>query len=185
MYTVKDGRDVTPPHCLPGLLLYPPWDAATLDVSFKLYDNLNRDAVKVLRWDETFPVNDLVLGATDKLVVIIHGYTENPDEAWINRMRDAYFRRPEIRSIKWISVDWEKGALGSTLLFPRNYVQASSNARAVGMILGTFLGRLMMAYDIGEESLHILGHSLGAHVMGGAIEVLHRNFNIKAGRATG
>ena len=84
-----------------------------------------------------------------------------------------------------ISVDWEKGALGATWPMSRNFVQAASNARVVGRITGAFLGRLMRAYNIGERSLHILGHSLGAHAMGETIKVLHDEYRIKAGRATG
>ena len=70
-------------------------------------------------------------------------------------------------------VDWKKGAR----FF--DYVQATSDARLIGRIVAGLLETLI-AIGSNPATLHLIGHSLGAHVAGYAA---HRIPNI--GRITG
>ena len=72
-----------------------------------------------------------------------------------------------------IEVNWEKGAK-----FP-NYFQAVANTRVVGAQIATLIKTL--GVDVGR--VHLIGHSLGAHVAGYAGEKFQSNGKI--GRITG
>ena len=70
-------------------------------------------------------------------------------------------------------VDWTQGSKGL------NYLQAAANARVVGAQVATMIRTL--GVDLGR--VHLIGHSLGAHVAGYAGEKFQTNGTI--GRITG
>lgn len=60
-----------------------------------------------------------------------------------------------------IVVDWSK--VGSRNI---NYMTSRNEVVRVGNIVGTFIDDLCRLHGITPSSLHILGHSLGAHIAG-------------------
>lgn len=74
-----------------------------------------------------------------------------------------------------IAVDW------SDYTFP--YVAAANNARPVGHIVGRFISFLMKNGDLNVNDLHIIGHSLGAHVAAFSVETI--TGKVKPARITG
>lgn len=60
-----------------------------------------------------------------------------------------------------IAVDWSGG--GKTI----NYQRAKANTRIVGATIGLLISKLKKLYpNANLTSFHLIGHSLGAHVMG-------------------
>lgn len=73
-------------------------------------------------------------------------------------------------------VDWSKGA--KTVI----YNQAVANTRVVGAALGYFINSLSKFLGTNLKTIHIIGHSLGAHASGYAGEKFQTK---KIGRITG
>ena len=87
---------------------------------------------------------------------------------------------------KVILVEWSEAAYHNRKwYYPNRYFQSTSNALAVGRVVACFIERIISAYDIPETKIHILGHSLGAQVMGRAAAWLSNKFGIRVGSATG
>ena len=65
-----------------------------------------------------------------------------------------------------IVVDWKNGAREV------NYYQAAANIRVVGAQVSQLLEIFKRVYNIDPASVHVIGHSLGAHAAGYAGEYL-------------
>ncbi|KAG8176542.1 hypothetical protein JTE90_014886 [Oedothorax gibbosus] len=138
-----------------------------LDVQFLLKTRANPDHFATLR-----PSNETALALDPKREVkfIVHGYLEHGHQKWIQDMIREMLTKD---AINVISVDWAVGAAPP-------YTQAVANARMVGVVLAHFIEMLRDVYSIPLRSMHLIGHSLGAHVAGYAGERLNR-----LGRITG
>ena len=58
------------------------------------------------------------------------------------------------------AIDWSEGA--SSL----NYFQSAANTRRTGALVANFIQRLQNVTDISPNTVHCIGHSLGAHTCG-------------------
>jgi len=65
------------------------------------------------------------------------------------------------------------------------YFYVAEVVPTVGQIVAFFIERLVNTTDISLQSLHCIGHSLGAHVCGFAGKAIHANKQDKIGRITG
>ncbi|XP_057335592.1 pancreatic lipase-related protein 3-like [Microplitis mediator] len=92
--------------------------------------------------------------------VIIHGFKSAPWKSDFIAMKDRYL---SVGDYNVFFVDWE-------LLADRFYPTAVSNARAVGVFLARFIVLLKLE---GAEDIHLIGHSLGAHVAAVAANYLY------------
>ncbi len=105
-------------------------------------------------WDQT----ELVLDETT--YVVTHGWNSWVDvtdpNAWQFQMGRALRGLSSTANI--LLVDW------SDLSVTPDYAQAASDTLLVGNRLGTFLAQL----GLNADKLHLIGHSLGAHVSGNA-----------------
>lgn len=63
-----------------------------------------------------------------------------------------------------IIVDWHKGGV------EMNYLQAAANTRVVGNMIAHFIKQLHDTSGVTTDSFHLIGHSLGAHIVGAAGE---------------
>ena len=61
-----------------------------------------------------------------------------------------------------VLVDWEKGSEGI------NYFGATRNAELAGRQLGNLI-KAMMELGVNQDQIHMIGHSLGAHIMNFAV----------------
>uniref|UniRef100_A0A8C9FUB2 Triacylglycerol lipase n=1 Tax=Pavo cristatus TaxID=9049 RepID=A0A8C9FUB2_PAVCR len=66
-----------------------------------------------------------------------------------------------VEDVNCIAVSWKKGARCQ-------YTQASNNVRVVGAEIAYFVNVLADQYSYSPANVHIIGHSLGAHVAGEA-----------------
>lgn len=86
----------------------------------------------------------------------------------------AYLRHSELNIV---GVDWSR-------LCSRDYVSAVKGARSAAERLGALLSWLE-GHGVCLEGVHLIGHSLGAHVAGLAAETLSGRARSRIGRITG
>ncbi|KAE8589465.1 hypothetical protein XENTR_v10017572, partial [Xenopus tropicalis] len=89
---------------------------------------------------------------------IIHGFVNTAERGWQMEMCQVML---EVEDVNCFCIDWRGGSF--TL-----YTQAANNIRVVGAELASFIGYLSKNYDYSPSMIHIIGHSLGAHVAGEA-----------------
>lgn len=99
----------------------------------------------------SYNVNDM-LNTNYSYKFIIHGWTHNGTEKWIQEMAAAFH---EIGDFNVIAVDWGKIA-------SKNYISAAVSTRSIGNFVGDFI--LSLNTDL--ENVHVIGHSLGAQLSG-------------------
>lgn len=104
---------------------------------------------------------------------LIHGWTDTMAKPLWTNLRNALVDRIEPRNV--ICVDWSTGA--SSMWYPNS----RDNTRVVGKIIGKMIEQLVNNTGARLEDMHIIGHSLGAHIAGYAGEALKG----KVGRVTG
>jgi len=97
--------------------------------------------------------------------------------AWKEFYDDDYF--------DFLLVDWNPLATG-TWEWPlsHKYDQAAKNAVDVGRYVGLCLGQLANE-GLLDNRIHLVGHSLGAHLMGKAGRVFHGQYGLPIDRITG
>nr|AFI64314.1 neutral lipase [Helicoverpa armigera] len=91
-------------------------------------------------------------------VVIVHGWLSNQETNINPTIRDAYLNKGEANVIV---LDWRRLAIS-------NYVTAVRGVPAVGRGLGQFLAFLNSVTGAPFNSMHLVGFSLGAHLVGNA-----------------
>lgn len=110
------------------------------------------------------------------LIFITHGYMETADLDWMVEMKEALLEvSPDIGVV---TVDWSLAA------YPP-YAQAVANIRLAGAATGYLLHMLAEYYEVPLSSIHLVGHSLGAHLMGYAGDFVKKRRIQKVGRITG
>ncbi|EDV23023.1 uncharacterized protein TRIADDRAFT_57866 [Trichoplax adhaerens] len=88
--------------------------------------------------------------------IIVHGYLDDSSTYWMNDMKDKLL---QLDDFNVILVDWS----GSQLLLAgsrADYLLSVANTR----IVGAQIGELIKALPVSRERIHIIGHSLGAHI---------------------
>ncbi|KAK4875939.1 hypothetical protein RN001_012361 [Aquatica leii] len=88
-----------------------------------------------------------------KIVLLIHDFTSNGLTGWIKHVAALYLIKEQVTVV---SVDWQAGA-------EPPFEQAISNARVVALEIIAFLKDVKKK---GIESVHIVGHGVGAHIAG-------------------
>ncbi|KAH9523417.1 Pancreatic lipase- protein 2 [Bulinus truncatus] len=78
-----------------------------------------------------------------------------------------------------VVVDWREGAKAPF------YMQAAANTRTVGSMVGRLIQDMNSFTNSDFGRIHLIGHSLGAHIMGFAGKEVFRLTNQKVGRITG
>ncbi|XP_053612165.1 pancreatic triacylglycerol lipase-like [Plodia interpunctella] len=92
------------------------------------------------------------------LVVIVHGWNSNGNSDINSMVREAYLA---IQDANIIVVDWRQHANGA-------YNSAVSAVPSVGQFLGDFLSWLIGTAGGNWNNVHLVGFSLGAHIVGNA-----------------
>ncbi|XP_076181199.1 phospholipase A1 [Ptiloglossa arizonensis] len=88
-------------------------------------------------------------------VLYVHGYLENTDSENVQIIVKAYL---ENRDVNVLLVDWSKIAIDL------NYIYVASQVPTIGKAIAKCLEKL--SEKINLNTLHIIGHSLGAHIAG-------------------
>ncbi|XP_033111057.1 pancreatic triacylglycerol lipase-like [Anneissia japonica] len=104
--------------------------------------------------------------------IMTHGFMESGNVWWLEDMMTEFLNNGNFNVIR---VGWGPGAR-------ELYGQSSANTRIVGAEISYLLDKFKELYGYTADKVHVIGHSLGAHVAGYAGE---RQLNPKLGRITG
>lgn len=96
--------------------------------------------------------------------IIVPGFNNNIDNAkYLTKMKNEFLKYEDLNVI---IVDWRKGN-------GLPYSQAVANVRITGMMVGKFIEMATNKTDANIDSFHLIGHSLGAHLIGMAGKYLN------------
>ncbi|GLV32690.1 uncharacterized protein CBL_00603 [Carabus blaptoides fortunei] len=142
------------------------------DVTFRLYTRQNPTNYIQLITGNLTAAN---IDPTKPFKFIIHGYLNDAGLPWVLKMKDAYLKKGDYNVI---GVDWSKPALD---LYPTSVIYT----RDVGKFLGEFLIDLISTLSVPTVNIHLIGHSLGAHIAGFAGQNVKNKLIGTIGRITG
>ncbi|XP_061084762.1 inactive pancreatic lipase-related protein 1-like [Conger conger] len=146
-----------------------PWSPEKIGARFLLFTEQNpNNHQEITTKEEVLQASNY--NGTRKTRFIIHGYIDKGDENWLIDMCKLML---QVEDINCICVDWKKG--GRT-----RYTQSANNIRVVGAQIAYMIQLFKTTYGQRAETVHVIGHSLGAHC---AAEVGRRTPNL--GRITG
>lgn len=91
------------------------------------------------------------------VVVVTHGWLSDDKVKWIQDIKNSLLIRSDMNVI---TVDWSE--------LSRNpaYHWAALSTRYVGKKLSRLLAVIISSRNVEEKDIYLVGHSLGAHVMG-------------------
>ncbi|XP_062609022.1 inactive pancreatic lipase-related protein 1-like [Saccostrea cucullata] len=134
-----------------------PQSPSTIDTTFNLYTRQNTDTAQILNPYDTNTVSSSHFDSSLPTVFITHGFQDTAKSGWPLDMKDALLQNGDLNVI---AVDWSKGTDG--LL----YFQSVANTRLVGATIGNMIKTLQDSASLSVEEVHLIGHSLGAQIMG-------------------
>uniref|UniRef100_A0AC11CLV0 Pancreatic lipase related protein 3 n=1 Tax=Ovis aries TaxID=9940 RepID=A0AC11CLV0_SHEEP len=132
-----------------------PWSPEKINTRFLLYTRQNPKVHQ-----EVSAVNYLTIQAshfaTDKITRInIPGWKS--DGKWQQVMCNVLLK---VEDVNCINLDWINGSL--------QYIPAVNNLRVVGAEVAYFIDVLVKKFGYSASKVHLIGHSLGAHLAGEA-----------------
>ncbi|CAG9578820.1 unnamed protein product [Danaus chrysippus] len=89
--------------------------------------------------------------------VITHGWITRENVTWLQNMKNSFLKEYELNVI---TVDWNE--LSRNIIYPF----AACSTRYVGKRVAKLLDALIKTFNVNGDNIHLIGHSLGAHVMG-------------------
>jgi pimeloyl-ACP methyl ester carboxylesterase len=87
---------------------------------------------------------------------ITHGFVQHAFVSWVLEMKNAIL---SVDDVNVITVDWSKGN-------GLPYTQATANTQVVGAEIAKLVNTLISVKGISAKNVHLIGHSLGAHISG-------------------
>uniref|UniRef100_A0A194AQ58 Putative pancreatic triacylglycerol lipase-like protein n=1 Tax=Pinctada fucata TaxID=50426 RepID=A0A194AQ58_PINFU len=148
-----------------------PKSPAEIQVGFWLHTRSNpiNTAAQILQVNDTSSLSSSHFDASKETKFIVHGFTHNGNRQWLQNMCSEFLKKDDMNVI---IVDWGHGS-------GVPYTQATANTRVVGALMAKMIKQLVtVGADLNR--VHIIGHSLGAHIAGYAGERLD-----KLGRISG
>lgn len=133
-----------------------------IGVSFLLYTRHNPNIYELLTRD-AIDIQRSHYNGTRETKFIIHGYRDDGRETWLTDMKNALLDKEDLNVI---CVDWETGA------DKIDYNQAAANTRVVGALVAQLIKALKETAGSKAADMHLIGHSLGAHIAGYAGEMV-------------
>ncbi|KAF6202054.1 hypothetical protein GE061_004451 [Apolygus lucorum] len=124
---------------------------------------------------EDYLLTAIGLTGNNKVLVAVHGFLNSHSSSGIRKLKAG----AEELGIDFIGVGW--GKLAKTLL----YDEAARKVLGVGGCLADFINFLVTEGNIPKNSIHLVGHSLGAHVCGFAGKIFKKKYRMKINRISG
>ncbi|PSN31810.1 hypothetical protein C0J52_22637 [Blattella germanica] len=127
------------------------------DVEFRLYTRSNRDQYYRLYANDVDNLKASNFNPAHPTKMIVHGYTSNADTEVVYDNKEAYLDNGDYNVI---GIDW------SVLCPPPLYYEAVENAKYAGEHTAALIEFLVEQTGATYESFHLMGHSLGAQMIG-------------------
>ncbi|KAK7116823.1 pancreatic lipase-related protein 2-like [Littorina saxatilis] len=137
-------------------LFHYPWSPTDQNIIFSLFTANNPTTPDHLAARDAKTVSSSHFNSNGKVAFLIHGFTDSMEGIWVAPLIQELLTKVE----NVIFVDWENGAKGP------DYYRATANTRVVGAQVATLIKTL----GVDPAIVHLIGHSLGAHVAGYAGE---------------
>ncbi|CAK1544569.1 unnamed protein product [Leptosia nina] len=123
-----------------------------------LYTRRNPTNHQLMRHNDANSVRNSYYNSHLPIKVIVHGWNSKGSSSMNPKIRDAFFA---IDDFNVIVVDWGRAASGF-------YTTSVRAVPSVGQHLGHFLNWLIGNFGGNWSNVHLIGFSLGAHVVGNA-----------------
>ncbi|XP_013170032.1 PREDICTED: pancreatic lipase-related protein 2-like [Papilio xuthus] len=138
---------------------------------YLLYTRRNRRNAQTLVINNANSVTSSHFNGRVPTVVVVHGWLSNQKSSLNDVIRDAYLAKSDVNVI---IMEWRR-------LATSDYATAVRGVPAVGRGLGQFLAFLNRVAGAPYNTMHLIGFSLGAHLVGNA----GREIGGRAARVTG
>ncbi|KAL0821167.1 hypothetical protein ABMA28_005786 [Loxostege sticticalis] len=136
-----------------------------------LFTRRNQNSAQTLTMNNANSIRNSNYDGNRPTIVIAHGWLSNRNTEPNPTIRNAYLRRSDVNII---SVDWSS-------LSGSDYATAVRGVPAIGRGVGQFIRFLISTAGGNLNNFHLIGFSLGAHVVGNA----GRELGGRAARVTG
>ncbi|XP_068114431.1 inactive pancreatic lipase-related protein 1-like isoform X2 [Hyperolius riggenbachi] len=131
-----------------------PWGSEVINTKFLLFTRENQNEYKEVSALDPAKVHESKFKSNRKTIFIIHGFLETGKNQWLVDMCKALL---QVSDVNCFCVDWKGGSFAP-------YSQVANNARVVGAEIAHFLTYLLDNYNFSLLDVHLIGHSMGAHV---------------------
>lgn len=125
-------------------------------VTLTLYTRQDPVQGRALDYKDPEPIKGTTFDPEAETKVVVHGYDNDGTEPWVTNLTSQLLKTGPFNVIK---VAWGPGA---KVMYP----QSVANTRVVGAVVARTLTSLRDAYNVSMSRVHLLGHSLGAHISG-------------------
>ncbi|XP_063441875.1 inactive pancreatic lipase-related protein 1-like [Mytilus trossulus] len=127
-----------------------------LQIKLLVFTRNNKLDGRAVVYNDPQSVQQSGYDSTKPLKVLIHGYMSQGDADWVIHMKDALLQKGDFNVM---TVDWRIGAR-------KIYNQATANTRLVGAVIARMLNVLKDDFGCDTNTIHLIGHSLGAQTAG-------------------
>ncbi|KAJ7325234.1 hypothetical protein JRQ81_018254 [Phrynocephalus forsythii] len=145
-----------------GTILRPisklPWSPEKIKTRFLLYTRKNINNFEEIKATSPETISQSNFDPSKITRFITHGFVDKGEENWLSDMCKNMF---QVEDVNCICIDWKGGSQCP-------YTQAANNIRVIGAEVAYFIDVLMAKYGYSPSMVHIIGHSLGAHMAGEA-----------------
>lgn len=131
---------------------------AQSDVEFDLYTKSNEDYPHIITNGNVDELSKSHFDPKKISVFVAHGWNNNRNSAVNTNIRQTIFIR---NNVNLFIVDWSRPA-------NKFYLSAKNSVVPVGELVGNFITKIQNAYGLDGSNFVLIGHSLGAHVVGSA-----------------
>ncbi|CAG4971808.1 unnamed protein product, partial [Parnassius apollo] len=127
---------------------------------FRLYTRINRNDPELLSISaNNSKLNSTYFNEINDIKLLTHGWLGDDKISWLQNMKDLLLVYYDVNVI---TVDW--GELAKNPIYPWSAI----STRYVGKEIAKLLDVFTKSYGVQTNRMHLIGHSLGAHVVGNA-----------------
>jgi len=145
-----------------------------INTKFLVY---TQDSISNERYVSYSDISSLsIIPARSRVAFVVHGFGNDGKHEGLSKVKDRLLWDDEYDSV--ISVDWAKGATSPW------YTDASLNTQVVGRQVAVLIDKLRTHRSIDVNTVHLIGYSLGAQIVGFAGKWSQEAYNYNLGRVT-
>lgn len=137
-----------------------PWSPQKINTRFFLLTRGNPKKHQEIDARDVKSVKGSLFDTLRRTCFIVHGMGDTAENNWVPQLCREIL---QVEDVNCIGVDWHYGS-GNILI----YNQATSNVQVVGAEIAYVLRTWQKELEYSSTKVHIIGHSLGAHVAGEA-----------------